>query len=58
MLDLQPPRHTSTLRIPDGSSRRLADLADHGAGRLSFGGFAVIQIKAEGGSVTAPHGRL
>ena len=27
MLDLQPPRHTSTLRIPDGSSRREADIA-------------------------------
>src|SRR5271165_765646 len=33
-------------------------LADHGPGRLSFGGFAVIQIKPEGGPVAAPHGRL
>jgi hypothetical protein len=36
MLDLQPPRHTSTLRSPDGSSRRLAGAADRDRGRLSW----------------------
>ena len=40
------------------ANRRIAGLADHGPGRFSFGGFAVIQIKPEGGPVAAPHGRL
>jgi hypothetical protein len=29
MLDLQTPRHTSTLRIPAGWSRRKGVIADH-----------------------------
>jgi hypothetical protein len=37
MLSLTPPRHISTLRTPDGWSRREADVANLGLGRLSWG---------------------
>ena len=36
MLNLKPPRHTSTLRIPAGWSRRIADVAETGLGRLDW----------------------
>ena len=36
MLNLRPPRHTPTLRIPAGWSRRTADIADRGLRCLSW----------------------
>ena len=40
MLSLTPPRHTSTLRTAAGWSRREADIADRGLGRLNWAGSA------------------